>query len=424
MELNLTGYCSSPAYHRNSAHPSEIEQPLASRRPTPYPPPVAAPGKPLSNQGKWVGSKPGYSVLVIYTSAGHGHKKAAVSIHDALARRLPATNAKFVDILDQCHWPLRSIYRQLYRLLVLHAPRFYQFFYYRWETRSSRWIRWFRNTVEPFFCYPLQLEMMRNAPRLVVSTHFLPTTILGQFKRMGWWQGELWHVVTDYQAHGFHIHPEVDRYVVPANHVKETLAQWGVARSKIAVVGIPCSEEFNRVGSARLSETGSGVRRILFNANGIPFRKIKQIVQDIARNQNVLLVVAGLRGTTRRRVVERLLSKTAAPHQVLGFVDYLPRLLARADLVVCKAGGLIVSENLAAGVPMAICHCYPGQEMYNRDFLIENKVAQWTSRGREIAALVNDRKKLAAMRRMAGQVSRPHGASLVAQMVAKQLETN
>lgn len=43
-----------------------------------------------------------------------------------------------------------------------------------------------------------------------------------------------------------------------------------------------------------------------------------------------------------------------------------------ADVIVSKAGGLIVSESLACGLPMILFDVIPGQETGNANFVIEN----------------------------------------------------
>ena len=41
-----------------------------------------------------------------------------------------------------------------------------------------------------------------------------------------------------------------------------------------------------------------------------------------------------------------------------------------ADFIVCKAGGLIVSEALAAGLPLLMVEAIPGQETGNAEYVV------------------------------------------------------
>src|SRR5262249_56289378 len=61
--------------------------------------------------------------------------------------------------------------------------------------------------------------------------------------------------------------------------------------------------------------------------------------------------------------------------QVIGFTKEIDELMAAADLVVSKPGGLTTSETLARGAAMVIVNPIPGQESRNSDFLLENGAA-------------------------------------------------
>jgi UDP-N-acetylglucosamine:LPS N-acetylglucosamine transferase len=46
-----------------------------------------------------------------------------------------------------------------------------------------------------------------------------------------------------------------------------------------------------------------------------------------------------------------------------------------ADALMCKAGGLIVTEALACGLPLLLVDVLPGQEQGNADYVIEGGAA-------------------------------------------------
>ncbi len=59
-----------------------------------------------------------------------------------------------------------------------------------------------------------------------------------------------------------------------------------------------------------------------------------------------------------------------------------------ADILVSKAGGLIVTESLAAGLPMLLCEVIEGQESGNADFIISQGAAVLTAE--PVARLVKE----------------------------------
>jgi len=68
------------------------------------------------------------------------------------------------------------------------------------------------------------------------------------------------------------------------------------------------------------------------------------------------------------------------PTHILGFVAHMHELMAAADLVITKPGGLTTSEALAMGKPIFILNPIPGQEAANSDFLLEHGAAAKANR--------------------------------------------
>jgi processive 1,2-diacylglycerol beta-glucosyltransferase len=100
-----------------------------------------------------------------------------------------------------------------------------------------------------------------------------------------------------------------------------------------------------------------------------------------------------------------------------GYTDRIERLMACADLVVTKPGGLTTAESLAMGLPMIVIAPIPGQEERNANFLIEHGVA---FQAFDLAALVYRVRYLLAhpaklddMRARAKALGRPDAAGSV-----------
>src|SRR5262249_18010648 len=89
-------------------------------------------------------------------------------------------------------------------------------------------------------------------------------------------------------------------------------------------------------------------------------------------------------------------------------------LMAVADLVVSKPGGLTTSETLARGAAMVIVNPIPGQESRNSDFLLENgaaiKVNNIATMGHKVSQLLRDRERLAQIKANARRLGRPRAA--------------
>ena len=59
------------------------------------------------------------------------------------------------------------------------------------------------------------------------------------------------------------------------------------------------------------------------------------------------------------------------------YVEHMPALLCAADLILSKAGGLIVTKVLACGRPLLFIDVTPGQEEGNAEYVIRNGAGDW-----------------------------------------------
>jgi processive 1,2-diacylglycerol beta-glucosyltransferase len=101
------------------------------------------------------------------------------------------------------------------------------------------------------------------------------------------------------------------------------------------------------------------------------------------------------------------------PTQVLGFVTNMHELMAVADLIITKPGGLTSSEALAMGKPLFILNPIPGQEAANSDFLLEHGAAAKVNRVEDLPYRIEQllgSKKLAEMARAAKALGHPDAA--------------
>src|SRR5204862_2166522 len=104
-----------------------------------------------------------------------------------------------------------------------------------------------------------------------------------------------------------------------------------------------------------------------------PIAKLYQALLEVDRPMEVV-VIAG-RNESARAQLEALPAGPRHRTKILGFTDKIDELMAAADLVVSKPGGLTTSESLARGVGMVIVNPIPGQESRNSDYLLEHGAA-------------------------------------------------
>src|SRR5262249_15956423 len=113
--------------------------------------------------------------------------------------------------------------------------------------------------------------------------------------------------------------------------------------------------------------------------------------------------------------------------RVPGYVDDVRTLLAAADLLVTKAGGMTLAEATAAEVPLLLYGSLPGQERGNERFASRAGIALVARSHRELRRLLE--RALSdpeAMERLQGSVRRrrrPHAAEHIVDLVLDQIAT-
>ena len=130
------------------------------------------------------------------------------------------------------------------------------------------------------------------------------------------------------------------------------------------------------------------------------------------------------------RNCERICRRTTCPPQhirhVLGFTEQMDELMAAADVVISKPGGLTASESLARGAAIVIIDPIPGQEARNADFLLENgaavKVNNLSSLGHKLTTVLSEPGRLEFLRSNSRRIARPHAAFEVASRCLQLIE--
>jgi processive 1,2-diacylglycerol beta-glucosyltransferase len=109
--------------------------------------------------------------------------------------------------------------------------------------------------------------------------------------------------------------------------------------------------------------------------------------------------------------------------KVFGYTTEMDELMAAADLIVGKPGGLTTSEAMARGLPFVVVSPIPGQEERNADHLLEEGAAIRCNNlpvlAYKIDRLLDDPGRLDSMRASALRLGRPRAALDIVAKVAE-----
>ena len=95
----------------------------------------------------------------------------------------------------------------------------------------------------------------------------------------------------------------------------------------------------------------------------------------------------------------------------IGYTNQIPEYLFACDVVLGKAGGLTTTETLTIGKPSLIIDKLPQQEIYNRDYLVENGCALVVSKkdmAKKIEMLVEDSALYSTLVKSVEKVKKPN----------------
>jgi processive 1,2-diacylglycerol beta-glucosyltransferase len=299
-------------------------------------------------------------VMIISASIGGGHVAAGRALEPALVEL--GIEVEHVDLLDYTTAPFRRLYRQAYFDLVRTAPDLVEWLGRRLDQSpsetKSRQAR-LRARLTRVLSYHLPRAIDAYAPDLVVHTHFLApeiisTRVVERLPRQA-------IVVTDFAAHNLWLQPKIDRYFVAADEVLVHLVSSGVDAGRIRVTGIPIDPRFmalpDRDAARAQLHLPPDRDVLLLMASGMERRTVLYLVDQLRelRWPARAVLVCGrseeLRGDLVRATAEH---DGLLEFEVLGFTREMPTLMAAADILIGKPGGLTTSEAFAAGLPFAV----------------------------------------------------------------------
>ena len=364
-------------------------------------------------------------ILVLSASVGAGHLRAAEAVELALRQVVPDANVKNVDVLSLTNAAFRHIYGKAYLDLVNKAPHVLGYFYDLLDqpSRSGRYRRdKLRLAVEKLNLKRFVKFLQSEPWDLVINTHFLPAEIIASLRKKGKLDVPQVTVTTDFETHRLWVNQPCDHYFTATEEGSLYLQSWGVPPGDTTPTGIPIHPVFSepKERAACLERLGlSGDRPVVLQlAGGFGVGPIEKIYSALLSVDEPLeiMVVSG-RNQKAKTQLEKVKTPSRHSVKIFGFTDRIDELMAAADLVLSKPGGLTTSETLARGAAMVIVNPIPGQETRNSDFLLESgaaiKVNNIATLAHKVASLVRDRDRLEQLKANARRAGRPRAAFTV-----------
>lgn len=200
--------------------------------------------------------------------------------------------------------------------------------------------------------------LMEHDPDLVISNLPLCSQYFSSYKKMRECNIPLYTYVTDITFHNEWVAENTDLYFTGDVSTRDAIISAGVPAGNVRISGIPVSESFH-------SKEKSGERKKVLVMGGglglIPCNILSSL--DSIEDADVVLIAGH-----NRKLYDEVKGKFTNI-KVFGYTDNIPQLMADADLLISKPGGITMFEAIRSRTPLYIVKPELEQEIGNAGFI-------------------------------------------------------
>jgi len=312
-------------------------------------------------------------IVYLTSNMGSGHRMTAISIRDAIEAYYPKKyDHEIMDVLSMALPTMEKIAGSLYEASVKYSKPSYKAWFN--ITDKSNLLSGFDKSN--YRAFKKNLEPIADAkPDLVVSCFPFASYSAEQLLKDHGIKAPLVSTITDTgEVHSAWVSKSVDTFLAPTNETAFFLEQRGISPEKVQKLGFPVRqmfyEKYDKEKLRKKYEIDEGKKVVLYFSGAWGFGPVKDKIKaiDAAIEDCVIVIICG----KNEKLAKYFKSSRLHHHNrkvVLGYVDYVAELMALADLVVTKAGGISVMETVTMKKPILISEIVPGQEEPNARFI-------------------------------------------------------
>lgn len=345
-------------------------------------------------------------VLIVHASVGSGHRSAANAVGQAVellrddaaeaaARGVDVPSDLDIEVLDILDFGRIVFNGDAAASMFTGATR--PIYDLTWRYSFTGRILWGGGTIWARIMYPKFVEYVREKkPLAIVCTHITSANVAVSARMITGMNFPIVCVPTDYEVEGLWPHLHSDLFCVANEYMAETLRPRRVPEDRILITGIPTRPAFRKTydrAAVRAQFDLPQDRRIVLALAGaklprpyVHFRaSLDELVPYLHTFEGIHLVIVAGSDEEYARHIRRLCADHELPNvTVFDYVEDMAALMAASDLVICKSGGLTVTECLCAGVPMILMGRAYGQEKANVRMLTAAGAALHVTTSREL----------------------------------------
>ena len=373
-------------------------------------------------------------VLIFYASYGGGHLNAAKSIENCIKTNYKDMDVEMIDCMKYVNKTIEKVTTAAYREMAKKAPWAWGRIYSDAQKGPLAHITTRSNKIMAIKLLKLLRE---KKPDLIISTHPFGSQMCSYLKRKNKINSKIATIMTDFAPHDQWLvgHEYTDYFFVAHNKMKDYLINKGISESKVFDTGIPISENFQKQYNKKeifdkynLDESKFTILFFGGGEFGLGKTRTVQIFNNFVeetKNNNIQIIAISGKNPKMKSAFEEVVNSNNAGINVkiIEFSNEVPKLMAIANLVVTKPGGLTTSESLASHLPMVVINPIPGQEEENAEFLESKNIAVWIKKSDNskeiIESLLNNREKISIMKENTKILARPNSTRDICDVLFK-----
>jgi 1,2-diacylglycerol 3-beta-galactosyltransferase len=370
-------------------------------------------------------------ILILTADAGFGHRRAAQAVEAALVERY--SESCIVNVVNPIEDPdVPHFLKQAesgYDRMVIEDPGLYLLSYKASDTPPVA--RAMQDVTAVALHKALVKVVRSHQPDAIISTYPAYTQAVIWVLREQDSPALNAVVITDLiDVHDLWFHKKASLTFATTHYVYEQALARGLPADRVYLSGLPVHPDIAR--ETRDKETirltlGWDPTMTTALIVGSTRSRHTAIIARLLDQSGLDLQLAVVSGGVPE--VDEELQHTAwrgAAH-IYGKVKNLPEMMHAADFIICKAGGLIVSEALACGLPLILYEALPGQEAGNMRYVVESGAGVWApgpvgALAAAYAWLTGDRRDLETCQAAARRAGRPRAAQEIAEQVYQRVQ--
>jgi len=365
-------------------------------------------------------------ILILTADAGFGHRSTANALCRAFEMRHgEEAQVIIVNPLDDAAalFFLRSAESD-YDKLAREWPQFYKLGYKMTDLSLTT------NVTEMAYVMmmyePIARLMKQHQPDVVVITFPTYQYPVAAYRRIAGVRVPIVTVVTDLVSlQKMWFSQSVDMCLVPTGEAAVAAIERDMDPEGIHVTGLPVNPELANVPASKAeARRALGWPEDKFTVLAVGSKRVEALdtFANVLNHAGHDLHFVGVAGGNGQLFEALRGAEWHIPATIYDYITNMPDLMHAADCIVSKAGGLIVTESLACGLPMFLTQVIPGQETGNAKFIVEGGAGDLTLEPLQFLEgmahwLADDRRLFKERAANARRLGRPDAAFVAAELI-------